>query len=77
MVECMETCQVGVPCPHGKECDHIGAGRLVKYEDDLDILIEKHGDVFPEDWDAENIMFFCCRYVNSNIEDVKKFLDFS
>ncbi len=30
--ECMETCHVGVPCPHGKSCDHIGAGRLTPQE---------------------------------------------
>ena len=27
--ECMETCQVSVPCPHGKDCDHEGAGRPI------------------------------------------------
>ena len=23
MTECMETCHVDVPCPHGKYCDHL------------------------------------------------------
>ena len=23
MTECMETCHVDVPCPHGKHCDHL------------------------------------------------------
>lgn len=30
--ECMETCRVGEPCPHGKSCDHIGAGRATATE---------------------------------------------
>ena len=45
--------------------------------DDLDILINEHGNVFPEDWDAGDIMNLCCRYANSNIEDIKEFFDFS
>ena len=94
MSECMETCQVGVPCPHGLDCEHLLAGRLRvgigdtktlrtnhrgthMREDDLDILMREHGEVFPEDWDAEDIMLFCCRYVNSNIEDIKEFFDLS
>jgi len=38
--------------------------------DDLDILLRDHGDVFPDDWDADDIMNFCCRYVISNISDI-------
>ena len=39
--ECMETCQVGVLCPHGKSCDHIGAGRLTpqELENEYEILL--------------------------------------
>lgn len=83
---CMETCQLDVPCPHGMDCEHKEAGRMVsaikledgaisevKYEDDLDILMKKHGDVFPEDWDYDDVSLFCFRYVMSNIEDVKEF----
>ena len=28
MKECWETCNVGVPCPHGLNCDHTASGRL-------------------------------------------------
>ena len=34
--ECMETCRVGVLCPHGASCDHIGAGRITHEE--LEVL---------------------------------------
>ncbi len=30
--ECMQTCAVGVLCPHGASCDHIGAGRITPEE---------------------------------------------
>ena len=30
--QCMETCEVGVLCPHGASCDHIGAGRITPEE---------------------------------------------
>ena len=54
MTECMETCNVGVPCPHGKDCDHIGSGRL-KYElknpDDMEDakIIYNHDDMVSYD----------------------------
>ena len=34
--ECMKTCEVGVLCPHGASCDHIGAGRITPEE--LEVL---------------------------------------
>ena len=34
--ECMQTCEVGVLCPHGASCDHIGAGRITPEE--LEVL---------------------------------------
>ena len=34
--DCMETCEVGVLCPHGAHCDHIGAGRITPEE--LEVL---------------------------------------
>ena len=34
--ECMQTCEVGVLCPHGAHCDHIGAGRITPEE--LEVL---------------------------------------
>lgn len=40
--------------------------------DDLDILLRDHGDVFPDDWDPDDIMNFCCRYVISNISDIEE-----
>jgi|TARA_R100000482_G_scaffold46468_1_gene16283 hypothetical protein len=30
--ECMQTCEVGVLCPHGAHCDHIGGGRITPEE---------------------------------------------
>ncbi len=30
-VDCMETCQIDVPCPHNMDCDHLGSGRLSEY----------------------------------------------
>ena len=34
--ECMQTCEVGVLCPHGASCDHIGGGRITPEE--LEVL---------------------------------------
>ena len=40
--------------------------------DDVDTLLEEHGDVFPEEWNVQDIMWFCVRYVTANITDVKE-----
>ena len=37
--ECMETCEVGVLCPHGASCDHIGAGRLTPQELEAEYML--------------------------------------
>tara|TARA_Y100000296_G_scaffold66549_1_gene78667 strand:+ start:338 stop:532 length:195 start_codon:yes stop_codon:yes gene_type:complete len=52
---------------HGKEAK--------MFEDDLDVLIKEHSDVFPEGWDGLDIADFCCRYVLTNIEDVKEWFN--
>ena len=43
-----------------------------EYVDDLDILLRDHSDVFPQDWDCDDIMNFCCRYVISNISEIEE-----
>tara|TARA_R100000479_G_C6273816_1_gene160467 strand:- start:138 stop:350 length:213 start_codon:yes stop_codon:yes gene_type:complete len=48
----METCVVGTPCPHGMDCDHVGAGRstpqvvnVTSVEDKVIVTIRfPHGD---------------------------------
>ena len=49
--------------------------KLLKNADDLDVLIEEYGHVFPEDWDYEDIKNFCARYVYTNIDDVMESLE--
>tara|TARA_R100000700_G_C3123747_1_gene111685 strand:- start:64 stop:204 length:141 start_codon:yes stop_codon:yes gene_type:complete len=44
-------------------------------KDDFDTLIEEHGEIFPSDWDSQDIINFCVRWVISNIDDVKEFLE--
>ncbi len=51
---------------------YIKLGSIKLAGDDLDTLLEEHGDVFPEEWDCQDIIWFCCRYVMSNITDVKE-----
>ena len=43
--------------------------------DDVDILIEKHGDVFPEDWDRNDLINFLARYAIANIEDLEEWFN--
>ena len=42
-------------------------------KNDVDLLIEKHGSIFPEDWDRDDLINFCCRWVIANIVDVEEF----
>ena len=44
-----------------------------QFLDDVDILLRDHGNVFPEDWDSDDIVNFCCRYVISYIGDIEEF----
>jgi len=43
-----------------------------QFLDDVDILLRNHRGVFPEDWDSDDIVNFCCRYVISNIGDIEE-----
>lgn len=46
MSDCMETCEVGVMCPYGMHCDHIGAGRI-SVPEVLDILAQTMSSLDP------------------------------
>ena len=48
---------------------------FIMYDDDLDMLLEKYGYMFPENYTAEDILNWCCRYVMANIEDVKEYFE--
>lgn len=45
------------------------------FEDNLDTLVKECKGVFPKDWDELEIADFCCRYVLTNIEDIKKWIE--
>jgi len=46
-----------------------------KHKDDLDYLVEAHGEVFPDNWDYQDVMNFCCRWVKANIDDIEEYFD--
>ena len=79
MEDCLETCQIGVDCPHNMDCDHVGSGRLIQeailFGDDLDKLMEEYGEIFPSDWDSQDFMNFCARWVIANIDDIKEYFE--
>jgi len=52
-IDCMEVCEVGVPCPHGYDCEHKEAGRLnnekeVKGKTLMEIFEDDHKPKMPE-----------------------------
>ncbi len=52
-IDCMEVCEVDVPCPHGYDCEHKEAGRLnnekeVKGKTLMEIFEDDHKPKMPE-----------------------------
>ena len=54
---------------------HFSNHTLKMFEDNLDTLVKEYKSVFPKDWDELEIADFCCRYVLTNIEDIKKWIE--
>ena len=42
---------------------------------DYDELIREYGDIFPIDWDYQDIVNFMSRYIMSNIDHIEEMLE--
>ena len=43
--------------------------------DRLDQLVKRYGHIFPDDWDYNDILNFCCNWVMANIDDIQEFFE--
>ena len=71
-IDCMEVCEIDVPCPHGYDCEHEEAGRLNNQEitkgktlmevfaDDKETKVK---DINLSEWDMIECLKECVNYL--------------